>query len=104
MWHTFDSTTLIVPGQRDFWDNFWKSSFFQKLMTTHPDFKRLQQQAERLPWLFVDSRADYDRRHFSAWFANTFIRREYDNPVHQDLFHFHDLLHALTFEDNPEGS
>lgn len=104
MWHTFDSTTLVIPGQTSFWDTFWKSAFFKKLMTTHPDYRKLQEQAMRLPWVFVDSRKDYDRRHFSAWFANTIIRREYDNPVTQDLFHFHDILHALTFEDNPEGT
>lgn len=107
MWHERANTQLVEPGDLSFWKNLWLTDGFRSLVDDErTGYARILEQAAQLPWWFVDSQQSYERRHFSVWFANTFIRRQYDNPVLTDLFHWHDLLHALTFrrfspEENP---
>ena len=104
MWHERPNTQLVEPGDTAFWQTLWKTDAFRALLDDpRTGYAKILEQAARLPWWFVDSEQAYERRHFSVWFANTFIRRAYDNPAITDLFHWHDLLHAMTFRSfHPE--
>lgn len=104
MWHERSGTVLVEPGDRDFWQGLWKSDVFRALLEdpTQP-YGALLGRAMRQPWWFVDAHHEYERRHFSIWFGQVFLRREYANPVITDLYYWHDLVHALTFRrlDDP---
>ena len=98
MWHERPNTQLVEPGDTAFWQSLWQTDAFRALIEDRrTGYAQLLEQATQLPWWFVDAEQAYERRHFSVWFANTFLRRQYDNPAITDLFHWHDLLHALTF-------
>lgn len=98
MWHERTNTQLVEPGDRAFWENLWRTDEFRALFADpRTGYGQVLDAAAKLPWWFVDSEQAYERRHFSVWFGNAFVRREYDNPVITDLFYWHDLLHALTF-------
>ena len=98
MWHERPNTQIVEPGDRAFWQSLWKTDVFQALLDDpSTGYAALLDRAAELPWWFLDSEQAYERRHFSIWFGNAFIRREYDNPAITDLFYWHDLLHALTF-------
>lgn len=105
MWHKAADTQLVEPGDLGFWKGLWKSDLFQSLMTDpRTGYAELLKKAALQPWWWVTPQHAYERKHFTVWFAQAIVRRSYDNPVMEDLYHFHDLLHALTFVDNPTGS
>lgn len=98
MWHERPNTQLVEPGDTAFWRSLWRTDAFRALLDDpRTGYARVLDQAATLPWWFLDSEQAYERRHFSVWFGNAFVRREYDNPVITDLFYWHDLLHAMTF-------
>ncbi len=105
MWHKAADTQLVEPGDIGFWKGLWKSEAFQAMMADpRTGYGELLKRAAQQPWWWVTPHHDYERKHFTVWFAQAIVRRHYDNPVLQDLYHFHDMLHALTFVDNPSGS
>lgn len=104
MWHKNSNTKLVLPNDNLFWDSLWQTDEMKEIMTTDPQYRQILQRAKSLAWWWADSTQAYERFHFSAWFGNTILRREYANPLHQDLFHLHDILHAVTFDNHPEGS
>lgn len=104
MWHERPGTILVEPGDRAFWQGLWKSDVFRALLDDPAQpYGALLERAIEQPWWFVDAHHDYERRHFSIWFGQVFLRREYENPVITDLYYWHDLVHALTFRrlDDP---
>ena len=104
MWHRAPSTRLVEPGDTSFWNDLWVSDAFRALISDQrTGYARLLDEASRQPWWWVDGTTAYEKRHFTVWFAQVVVRRHYDNPVLQDLFHWHEVLHALTFRDDPLG-
>ena len=104
MWHERSGTSIIEPGDTAFWRGLWRTDAFRALFEDpRTGYAGLLEAAAARPWWFVDGAHEYERRHFSAWFGQTFVRRAYDNPVITDLFHWHDLLHALTFRPFPHA-
>lgn len=106
MWHRRPGTVLIEPGDVRFWtDTLWKTDAFRALIADpRTGYRRMLEKAAMRPWWFVDPVHDYERAHFSIWFAQAFLRRTYANPVIEDLYYWHDLLHALTFPPDDSGS
>lgn len=106
MWHLRKGTVLVEPGDRVFWNSLWQSEVFKNLLNDERQpYGQLLESAMQRPWWFVDAEQEYERRHFSIWFGQVFLRRSYDNPVITDLYYWHDLMHAMTFQNlsNPEG-
>ena len=104
MWHERAGTLFVPPGSRDFWQGFWRTDVFRELLADpRQPYGQLLDRAVEQPWWFVDARQEYEKRHFSIWFGQVFLRREYDNPVITDLYYWHDLVHAMTFRrlDDP---
>lgn len=100
MWHERADTQIVEPGDLAFWQGLWRTDAFRALMADPTTgYGNLLVQASRMPWWFVSAEQSYERRHFSVWFGQAIIRRHYENPVIEDLYYFHDLLHALTFVD-----
>lgn len=98
MWHLRDNTRLVEPGDMAFWKGLWRTDAFKELFADEStDYPALLRRAASMPWWLVDIRHDYERRHFSVWFGQAIMRREYDNPVITDLFYWHEILHGLTF-------
>lgn len=101
MWHKDPRTRFVEPGDKGFWMGLWKSDAFRSLLEDpRTGYAAALERAAELPWWFVEPTQDYERRHFTVWFAHTFVNRTYENPVISDLFYWHDLLHALTFADS----
>lgn len=100
MWHERSDTQLVEPGDLGFWRGLWRTDAFRALMEDPATgYGELLVKAARSPWWFISAEQGYERRHFSVWFGQAIIRRSYENPVIEDLYYFHDLLHALTFVD-----
>ena len=97
MWHKRPNTLLVEVGDSEFWDNIWHSQVFKDCIKQEGPYKDLIEKAQEQPWWFVDAEQNYEHRHFSIWFGQTFLRRQYSNPVITDLYYFHDLVHAMTF-------
>lgn len=98
-WHNRKNTIITEPGNLNFWLNFWKSKEINKIFNENEDYYNLLKQASLVPWMFVDEKFNYERRHFSIWFGHTFLRRKYDNPIIEDLYYLHDLLHGVNFHN-----
>ena len=100
MWHRNPDNQLVEPGDTAFWKNFWRTDAFRALIddpsTGYASF--LGEVAKR-PWWFIAPTQSYERRHFTPWFAQAFINRSYENPLIEDLYYWHDLIHAMTFVD-----
>jgi hypothetical protein len=100
MWHRDHNTQLVEPGDTSFWKNCWRTDAFRALIedpsTGYADF--LAKVAQR-PWWFITPKHAYERRHFAPWFAQAFIIRDYENKLIEDLYYWHDLIHAMTFVD-----
>lgn len=100
MWHQNSNNQLVEPGDRAFWMGLWKSGEFKALLDNPATgYQAALDEVIKRPWWMIQSEHDYERRHFSVWFGQAIVRRQYDNPVIEDLYYWHDLLHGLTFAD-----
>lgn len=104
MWHKQLTTEIIAPQNHEFWENLWRTPEMKKIMLEDPEYSKILERAKELVWWWVEPTQEYERFHFSAWFGNTILKRDYESPLHQDLFHLHDILHAITFENKPLGT
>lgn len=100
MWSDRASHQLIEPGDLGFWKSLWVSPLFAQLFDDPATgYGRLLERIAARPWWLINSTHDYERRHFSTWFGHAIVRRQYANPLIQDLYYWHDLLHGMTFRD-----
>lgn len=100
MWHKHSDTLLVEPGDADFWKSFWRTDAFRALIEDpSTGYANMMARVMERPWWFVSPTTPYERMHFAPWFANAFIRREYDNKLIEDLYYWHDIIHAMTFVD-----
>lgn len=86
-----DIITTSSPGEsyellRGLWatDLFRKSEYIDGWAT---------KAANRRPLLFTMTHPDIEWSHFTSYFC-CLARREYDNPVIQDLYYLHELIHV----------
>lgn len=101
-WADRADTVKVAPGDGTFWRRLWRHEGFRALLED-PDsgYGPVLDWAASRPWWFITATAPHERRHFGVWFGHAFVRRDYANPLIQDLFHWHDLLHAYTFAMGP---
>lgn len=100
MWSDPARHQLVEPGDLAFWKSFWVSPLFNQLFDDpSTGYARLLERIAARPWWLINSVHGYERRHFSTWFGHAIVRRQYDNPLVQDLYYWHDLLHGMTFRD-----
>ena len=100
MWHENPDNLLVEPGDVGFWKGFWKSDAFRRLIDDpSTGYASVMEKVAARPWWFITPTQSYENRHFSVWFAGALVRRHYGNPVIEDLYYWHDLLHGLTFAD-----
>lgn len=100
MWHKNPDTQFVAPGDAAFWKSFWRTDVFRALIEDpSTGYATMMARVMKRPWWFVSPTTSYERMHFAPWFANAFIRREYDNKLIEDLYYWHDIIHAMTFVD-----
>lgn len=105
MWHRRDNAHRVDPGDRAFWSNLWESDPIRELMTDpRHGYAALLDKAAAQPWWLYPIEQPYERRHFSVWFGQAIAQRTYANPVIHDLYILHDMLHGLTFVDDPTST
>lgn len=105
MWHRDPLTHLVHANDPSFWQTVWKSPQFQKLLKDPTDpYQKIIAWAAAQPWWFVPLRQAYEKYHFGTWFGQTLGQRTYENPLIHDLYLFHEVLHAATFEDMPAST
>lgn len=74
----------------------WKSDVFQRSHDEGGIVSRVIDSFARTPKFFYQpSQENVEAPHFSPWWGGI-QRRVYDNPVIQDLYHFHEIEHAGT--------
>lgn len=105
MWHKNPDNLLVEPGDRAFWRGFWRTDAFRALLDDPATgYAAFMERVAQRPWWFIQPTQDYERRHFAPWFAQALIRREYPNKLVEDLYYWHDLVHALTFLDASDAT
>lgn len=81
------------------WDKVWVSAEFQELMTK-PSWLRDDVMpyisSRPLGWFEPPQNA---RFYFSSWLMNCVMRRNYPNPLIQDLYVLHEALHAASLDE-----
>lgn len=105
MWHRDPQTFKVAPGDRAFWTGLWQSPQFRACLAD-PDepYRWVLERAIARPWWFVPLRTPCEKYHFGAWFGQALGQRTYERPLIHDLYWLHEILHALTFENDPQGS
>ena len=89
---------LITPNEiNSFVRSLWKSEQFK---SSHDDpagyINAWTNKFKQFPRIFFKTTDDHiEKGHFTSW-MNCIAIREYENPVVQDLYYLHEILHATT--------
>jgi hypothetical protein len=94
--------SLIEPKEiKDFVNNLWQTEEFKKSCTEENGYiNSIVAQFSDHPRFFYEVTDDtLERGHFTSW-MNAISFRKYENPVIQDLYYLHEILHATTMRYN----
>lgn len=88
-------TTISEQNFDEFWNNVWSSDEFKNSLN-HPFFVQLKNELRKYPFFIFNYTHDKQYYHLTSH-LRVIAKRNYSNPIIQDLYYLHELSHCVEF-------